>query len=211
MRVSTNAPPSSSTSSSSNFEFQQKAAEWFGLLTITTPIPPPYVNPDNEDGKETEVTKDQVQPTSSQSTARVQPPIEDNTTLNQSPPISLSPPSAGERLARCMALPAHSSPLLPSSRCPTQSQTLRITSTQALIDAVTAALPLPSLPPSLYIPPPVDRRDDIPESEQPPRKRLYLSTLGSRYEVGESSTARPTRGQGIDYGFISTVDAEERR
>ncbi|GJZ23620.1 putative reverse transcriptase domain-containing protein [Tanacetum coccineum] len=79
---------------------------------------------------------------------------------------------------------------------------------------VTAALPLPPLPPlppSLYIPPPVDHRDDIPESEQPPRKRLYLSTLGSRYEVGESSTARPTRGQGIDYGFVSTVDAEERR
>ncbi|GJT28549.1 hypothetical protein Tco_0908824 [Tanacetum coccineum] len=107
-----------------------------------------------------------------------------------------------------MALPAHSSPLLPSSGCPTQIQTLRITSTQALIDAVTAALPLP---PSLYIPPPVDRRDDIPESEQPPRKRLYLSTLGSRYEVGESSTARPIRGRGIDYGFVSTVDAEERR
>ncbi|GKF58972.1 hypothetical protein Tco_0175758, partial [Tanacetum coccineum] len=79
----------------------------------------------------------------------------------------------------------------------------------ALIDAVTAAFPsppLPPLPPSLYIPPPVDHRDDIPKSEQPPRKRLYLSTLGSRYEVeiGESSTARPTRGQGIDYGFVST-------
>ncbi|GJY49359.1 putative reverse transcriptase domain-containing protein [Tanacetum coccineum] len=133
------------------------------------------------------------------------------TTPSPSPPISLSPPSAGERLARCMAQPAHSPPLLPSSGCPTQIQTLRIASTQALIDAVTAALPSPPLPPSLYIPPPVDRRDDIPESEQPPRKRLYLSTLGSRYEVGESSTARPTRGQGIDYGFVSMVDAEERR
>ncbi|GJR31855.1 hypothetical protein Tco_1108087 [Tanacetum coccineum] len=111
------------------------------------------------------------------------------TTPSPSPPISLSPPSTGERLAR-------------------------IASTQALIDAVTAALPsppLPSLPPSLYIPPPVDRRDDILESEQPPRKRLYLSTLGSRYEVEESSTARPTRGQGIDYGLVSTVDAKERR
>ncbi|GKG56262.1 hypothetical protein Tco_0577337, partial [Tanacetum coccineum] len=31
------------------------------------------------------------------------------------------------------------------------------------------------------------------------------------YEVGESSTARPTKGRGIDYGFVSTVDAEERR
>ncbi|GJU71557.1 hypothetical protein Tco_1262962 [Tanacetum coccineum] len=125
--------------------------------------------------------------------------------------LSPSPPSAGERLARCMALPAHSPPLLPSSGCPTQIQTLRIASTQALIDTVTAALPSPPLPPSLYIPPPVDRRDDILESEQPPRKRLYFSTLGSRYEVGESSTARPTRGQGIDYVFVNTVDAEERR
>ncbi|GJX02065.1 hypothetical protein Tco_0185978 [Tanacetum coccineum] len=132
---------------------------------------------------------------------------------------SPSPPSAGERLARCTAPPAHSSPppvpspLLPSSGCPTQIQTLKIASTQALIDAVTAALPsppLPPLPPSLYIPPPVDRRDDIPESKQPPRKRLCLSTLGSRYEVRESSTARPTRGRGIDYGFVSMVNAEER-
>ncbi|GJV15491.1 hypothetical protein Tco_1360814 [Tanacetum coccineum] len=108
------------------------------------------------------------------------------TTPSPSPPISLSPPSAGEHLAR-------------------------IASTQTLIDAVTVALPPPPLPPSLYIPPPLDRRDDILESEQPPRKRLYLSTLGSRYVVGESSTARPTRGQGIDYGFVSTVDAEKRR
>ncbi|GJU41899.1 putative reverse transcriptase domain-containing protein [Tanacetum coccineum] len=91
------------------------------------------------------------------------------TTPSPSPPISLSPPSAGERLAR-------------------------IASTQALIDAVTVALPsppLPPLPPSLYIPPPADRRDDILKSEQPPRKRLCLSTLGYRYETGESSTARP--------------------
>ncbi|GJX75343.1 hypothetical protein Tco_0313938 [Tanacetum coccineum] len=94
---------------------------------------------------------------------------------------------------------------------PEAEVTLRMASTQALIDAVTAALPSPPLPPSLYIPPPVDHRDEIPESEQLPRKRLCLSTLGSQYEVGESSTARPTRGRGIDYRFVSTVDAEERR
>ncbi|GKE62408.1 hypothetical protein Tco_1512775 [Tanacetum coccineum] len=106
-----------------------------------------------------------------------------------SPPISLSPPSAGERLAR-------------------------IASTQALVDAVTAALPSPPLPPlplSLYIPPPIDRRDDIPDSEWPPRKRSCMFALGSRYEVEESSTARPTGGRGVDYGFVSTLDAEERR
>nr|GFD54010.1 hypothetical protein [Tanacetum cinerariifolium] len=66
--------------------------------------------------------------------------------------------------------------------------------------------PSPSLPPSLYLPPPIDRRDDIPESEQPPRKRVCLSTPGSRHEVGESST----RDQGVDYGFVDTVEAEMR-
>ncbi|GJW20869.1 hypothetical protein Tco_0031491 [Tanacetum coccineum] len=110
-------------------------------------------------------------------------------TLPPSPPISLSLPSVGEHLAR-------------------------IGSTQALVDAVIAALlspPLPPLQPSLYIPPPVDHRYDIPKSEQPPRKRLCLSALGSRYEARESSTARPTGGRGIDYWFVSTVDAKARR
>ncbi|GKF47723.1 hypothetical protein Tco_0137525, partial [Tanacetum coccineum] len=106
------------------------------------------------------------------------------TTPSPSPPISLSPPFIGERLARCTTPSAHSSPppvpspLLPSSGCPTQIQTLRIASAQALVDAVTAVLPPPPLPPSIYIPPPVDRRNDIPESEQPPHKRLCLFTLG---------------------------------
>nr|GFD51336.1 hypothetical protein [Tanacetum cinerariifolium] len=92
-----------------------------------------------------------------------------------SPLTSLSPPSARERLARCTApsacpsTPPIPSPLLPSSRCPTQNQTLRMASTQALIDAVIAALPSPPLPPPLYIPPPVDCRDDVPETEMPPR------------------------------------------
>nr|GEW98901.1 hypothetical protein [Tanacetum cinerariifolium] len=69
-----------------------------------------------------------------------------------------------------------------------------------------AALPSPSLPPFSYLPPPVDRRDGIPESKQPPRKRICLSTLSSRCEVGESST----RGRGVDYGFADTVEAEMR-
>ncbi|GKE56693.1 hypothetical protein Tco_1495878 [Tanacetum coccineum] len=103
-------------------------------------------------------------------------------TPSLSPHISLSPPSAGERLAR-------------------------IAFTQALVDAVTAALPSPPLPPSLYIPPPVDHRDDIPESEQPPRKRLYLSTLGS------STVDAEARRQGISevgYGIRDTwVDPAE--
>nr|GEY86533.1 hypothetical protein [Tanacetum cinerariifolium] len=86
--------------------------------------------------------------------------------------------------------------------------TLRMASTQALIVAITAALPSPPLPPPLYIPSPVDRRDDILETEMSSRKRLCLSTLGSRYEIGESSTARPTGGRGIDYRYIWVDPAE---
>nr|GEU84775.1 reverse transcriptase domain-containing protein [Tanacetum cinerariifolium] len=135
--------------------------------------------------------------------------------LLPSPLTSLSPPSAGERLARCTAPsacpspPPVPSPLLLSSGCPTQIQTLRMAFTQALIDAVTAALPSPPLPPPLYIPPPVDRRDDTPETEMPAHKRFCLFTLGSRYEIGESSTDRLTKGRGI--AFFSTLDAEARR
>nr|GEY00223.1 putative reverse transcriptase domain-containing protein [Tanacetum cinerariifolium] len=113
-----------------------------------------------------------------------------------SPLTSLSPPFAGERLARFTA----------PSTCPSPPP--------ALIDAVTTALPsppLPPLPPPLCIPPLIDCRDDVPEIEMPPRKRLCLSTLGSRYEVGESSTTRLTDGQRIDYGFVSTLDAKGRR
>nr|GEW42089.1 putative reverse transcriptase domain, ribonuclease H-like domain, aspartic peptidase domain protein [Tanacetum cinerariifolium] len=101
-----------------------------------------------------------------------------------SPLTSLSPPFAGDCLAR-------------------------LSSTQALIDAATIALP--SLPPSLHMPLPVDRRDDIPETEMPPRKRLCLSTLGSRYEVRDGSITRTTGGREIDYGFVSTLDTEARR
>nr|GEU78678.1 hypothetical protein [Tanacetum cinerariifolium] len=97
-----------------------------------------------------------------------------------SPLTSLSPPSAGECLARCTTPFAHLSPplvpsrLLPSSGCLTQIHTLRMASTQALIDAFIVVLPsppLPPLPPPLYIPPHVDCRDDIPKTEMPPRKR----------------------------------------
>ncbi|GJR07490.1 hypothetical protein Tco_0790142 [Tanacetum coccineum] len=99
------------------------------------------------------------------------------------PQTSISLPPEAERLARCTVPPAHSSPppvpspLLPLSGCPTQIQSLRIASTQALIE--------------------------------PPRKRLYLSTLGSRYEVGESSTARPTRDPAEAVPEIAPMTVEE--
>ncbi|GKC02698.1 hypothetical protein Tco_0994308 [Tanacetum coccineum] len=166
-----------------------------------------------------------------------------------SPLISLSPPSAEERLARCLAAPALPSSPLPIVPHPYGSPNhvhappgfraamgrLRASSPSThhplhpspplppppsslhLPPHVPTSLPLPLsplplLPALLFIPPPVDRREDIPEAELPPRKRLCLTALTSRYEVGESSTTapRPTGGHRIYYGFIGTLDVKTR-
>nr|GEX83344.1 reverse transcriptase domain-containing protein [Tanacetum cinerariifolium] len=132
---------------------------------------------EDEDEEDEEEEEEHLAPPDSASSIPLPPEAEVERLLampkpSPSPLTSLSPPSVGERLARCTA---------------------------------PATLPSPLLPPSLY-PPPVDRRDDILESEQPPRQRLCLSTLGSRYEVGESSIM----GRGVDYGFPDAVEAEMR-
>nr|GEV09970.1 hypothetical protein [Tanacetum cinerariifolium] len=70
-----------------------------------------------------------------------------------------------------------------------------------------AALPSPPLPPPLHMPPPVDRKDDIPETEMPPRKRLCLSTLGSGTLDAE---ARQRGIREVGYGIRDTwVDPTE--
>ncbi|GKB63525.1 hypothetical protein Tco_0919711 [Tanacetum coccineum] len=117
----------------------------------------------------------------------------------------------GERLVRCMAPPALSSPHLchhPLTTtiwaCPTHNpDTQESIHSGHLLIQVIFKLPSPLLHHyhhlDIHCIPLFDLLDDIPESEQPPHKRLCLSTLGSKYEIGESSTARPTRGRGIDY------------
>ncbi|GKC36695.1 putative reverse transcriptase domain-containing protein, partial [Tanacetum coccineum] len=67
-----------------------------------------------------------------------------------------------------------------------------------------------SLPPFLL--PSASHREDRPEVNLPPRKRLGLA-LGPSYEVGESSVvaaARPARGLRADYGFVTTMDRDIR-
>nr|GEW74582.1 hypothetical protein [Tanacetum cinerariifolium] len=73
--------------------------------------------------------------------------------------------------------------------------------------------PLPSIlsPPSSL--PSASRREDRPEVNLPPQKRLDIA-LVPKYEVGESSSAaaaRPAEGFRADYGFVATVDREIMR
>ncbi|GKB10027.1 hypothetical protein Tco_0843950 [Tanacetum coccineum] len=61
----------------------------------------------------------------------------------------------------------------------------------------------------LFIPP-VDRREDTPEADLPPRKRLCLSAPVPRYEVGESSTTAP-RPMGLSTLWMPMLDDKEPR
>nr|GFC44373.1 hypothetical protein [Tanacetum cinerariifolium] len=65
-----------------------------------------------------------------------------------------------------------------------------------------AGLPSPPLPPSLHPPPPVDHKDDIPESEQPRHKR-FANTIEAEMRhqgIGEV-------GYGIRDTWIDPVEA----
>ncbi|GJR04931.1 hypothetical protein Tco_0527915 [Tanacetum coccineum] len=135
-----------------------------------------------------------------------------------SPLISLSLPSAEERLARCLAAPALPSLPLPIVPYPYGSPNhMRLPpgfrATMGRLKASSPSTTSITTTTTSTIITTFDRREDTPEAELPPRKRLCLTALTSRYEVGESSTAapRPTRGHGIDYGFIGTLDAKTRR
>nr|GEU58183.1 putative reverse transcriptase domain-containing protein [Tanacetum cinerariifolium] len=78
--------------------------------------------------------------------------------------------------------PKGTEPIIPPPSTDTATTRARITIRPERLARCTApaALPSPPLPPSLYPLPHVDRKDDILESKQPPRKRLCLSTLGAR-------------------------------
>nr|GEV20871.1 putative reverse transcriptase domain-containing protein [Tanacetum cinerariifolium] len=94
-------------------------------------------------------------------------------------PASISfPPEAG--VERLLAMPTPSpSPFASLSPPSARERLARCTAP--------AALPSAQLPPPLHMPLPVDRRDDIPETEMPPRKRLCLSTLGSSHSSNEDN------------------------
>ncbi|GKB76622.1 hypothetical protein Tco_0943517 [Tanacetum coccineum] len=130
-----------------------------------------------------------------------------------SPLISLSPPSAEERLARAaMGRLRASSPSTTSIITITTSTIITTLPSHVPTSLPLPSSPLPPLPASLFIPPLVDRREDIPKAKLPPRKRLYLTSLLLRYKVGESSTAapRPTGSHEIDYGFIGNLNTKTR-
>ncbi|GKE13524.1 hypothetical protein Tco_1417075 [Tanacetum coccineum] len=70
--------------------------------------------------------------------------------------------------------------------------------------------PLLPLPASLFIPPPVDHREDIPEVELPPHKRLCLTAPISRFIDTMDDEIRHQRAEEVGYGIRDVwVDPSE--
>ncbi|GJW76683.1 reverse transcriptase domain-containing protein [Tanacetum coccineum] len=73
-------------------------------------------------------------------------------------------------------------------------------------------LPLP-VPSSPLLLPSTNRREDVPEADAPPQKRLCLTAHAPRFKVGERSAAAAARQLGLDvtratyYSFVDTMDA----
>ncbi|GJR18489.1 hypothetical protein Tco_0967016 [Tanacetum coccineum] len=187
-------------------------------ITIPEPVPVPAWS-DSEVARLLAISSPPASPLSPWSSSPPQipfplPPPIPSPSLPLSPPspmLSTPPPSpihslgyraAMIRMRAKAATTSHSLPLPPPFiLSPTR---------------LNAPPPLPtsaptSLPPLLL--PSASRREDRPEVNLPPRKRLGIA-LGPRYEIGERSAAaaaKPAGGLRADYDFIATMDREIRR
>ncbi|GKB44308.1 hypothetical protein Tco_0889250 [Tanacetum coccineum] len=132
-----------------------------------------------------------------------------------STPTHTSPTYAEAPLAATEALIVAVADLLPSS--PPPSPLTPLSSPFPQIPSPPLPLPSPPLPlpapSSPLLLPATDSREDVLEVDVPPQKRLCLTALAPRFEVGESSLAAIDRQPGLDvtpatdYSFFDTMDA----
>ncbi|GJR30151.1 putative reverse transcriptase domain-containing protein [Tanacetum coccineum] len=88
-------------------------------------------------------------------------------------------------------------PLLPFSGCPPTHSRHSWIASSGLVDGLLPNLPSPPLPTTtIYHTPLLNVRDDVSRVTGSYAQRSCLFALGFRYEVEESSTARPTGGRG---------------
>ncbi|GJU16073.1 hypothetical protein Tco_1144039 [Tanacetum coccineum] len=129
--------------------------------------------------------------------------------------ISIRPqtPMAVTTKALIVTIPSPPLPLpSPPTHSPTYAKAL-LGYIAAMIQSRAASL-LPLHAPLSPLPlPATNRREDVPEADVPHQKRLCLTALTPRFEVGESSAEAAARQLGLDgthatdYGFVNTVDA----
>ncbi|GJY51921.1 hypothetical protein Tco_0442768 [Tanacetum coccineum] len=97
-------------------------------------------------------------------------------------------------------------PLLPFSGCPPTHSRHSWIASSGLVDGLLPNLPSPPLPTTtIYHTPLLNVRDDVSRVTGSYAQRSCLFALGFRYEVEESSTARPTGGRGLGYGRVDLL------
>ncbi|GJZ28396.1 hypothetical protein Tco_0573043 [Tanacetum coccineum] len=149
---------------------------------------------------QTKVPFSQTRPRRAQKTIRLEPPMSPSMEARiaeyaAAPRPPSSPPSP---------LSPWSSPLpqIPSPPLPPPLSSLHL-SPPIPTSLPLSLSPLPPLPASLSIPPPVDHREDIPEAELPPRKRLCPTAPTSRRQRAEEV------GYGIRDVWVDPTEAVE--
>ncbi|GJV84927.1 hypothetical protein Tco_1524825 [Tanacetum coccineum] len=119
-------------------------------------------------------------------------------TVRLKPPMS---PSMEARIAKYVAAPTQPS-LLPSPLSPWSPPLSQIPSS-----------PLPPLPVSLFIPPPVNHREDIPKTELPPCKRLCPTVPTLRFIGTMDAKIKCQRAEEVGYGirdvYVDPTEAVE--
>ncbi|GJV01586.1 hypothetical protein Tco_1335155 [Tanacetum coccineum] len=140
-----------------------------------------------------------------------------------SPLISLSPPSAEECLARCLAAPALPSSLLLIAPPPygSPNHVRAPPGFRSAMGRLRASLPsthhplhpsppLPPLPSSLYLASPVPTSSPLPSPPLPPLPASLSIPPPVDHREDIPEVELPPRKR-ADYGFIDTLDAETRR
>ncbi|GKD07740.1 hypothetical protein Tco_1187425 [Tanacetum coccineum] len=153
--------------------------------------------------------------TTSRMSVRTQTPISFPSETEVARILALPTPSPSPLTPLSSPLPHIPSPPLPVLSPPTTSPTYADAPLgyRAAGIQLRATSPLPLPAPSSLLPLPATRhREDVPESDVPPRKRVCLTTPTPRFEVKESFAAVARQpgsimAHRIDYSFVDTMDA----
>ncbi|GJZ10693.1 hypothetical protein Tco_0545452 [Tanacetum coccineum] len=158
-----------------------------------------------------------------ESAATPPPPPAYNTTARMLLAIPTPPPSPltplSSLLPQIPSPPTHTSPTYAEAPLGFRAAKIRLRAASPIPSPTSQPThhPLPLPPPSSPLLPPVDRREEVPEADLPPRKRLCLIAPTPRFKVRESSTTIAARQPGLraahttDYGFVNMVDDTPRR
>nr|GEZ88645.1 hypothetical protein [Tanacetum cinerariifolium] len=179
---------------------------------------PKEENPEEEESDDNAASEeepsegsDDIEPSEEDETAVTPPPSRLRGARISIHPQTPMPPFSEARIAELLAMPTPppspltlmSSPLpqIPSPPFPVPSPPPIPSSPLPPPVPVDTHAPKQDVAAALLMLPSTTRRSEVPETDMPPRKRLYFATPTTRFEVGDSSAAAAARPPRDLYGF----------